>query len=845
MSKTHIIDLNIRNNSSGTLVYSNAWFQTGRLADGASWPPTIANSATAQVQCYESDWSPVGCSGWVEYTLNDGPIFFSFSNPVAGKNGIDVGTATSIWDDMGGHYFPVERPIQLSNGTWLNVTIDSTGGDTNNATWDVELCDVATIQPANLELANVEQVWSSLPSTGTRRYFRCDDPPTGLVGIALSHFKGLSVYADKFIFTHTNLPLILPNQNGRYMIADRLGDQRWDQATVDATLDTLHPGWAHPCSSQACGSFMAMGIQQTADSNVSEIQVMDIRMTRVNQAATLLGTIPIPDDGVNGVGMTRETGPDGHYIVAGINGTTLNVYRSATSSLIANGVPTVQFERILQQTIEDSGPGLALVTQQGDGAIYMFALNADAGEDNNEVNLYKLDIQNRTCTRVGTRHVQIPGMSDSVTLLEEYATALGGWAGGLLAENGAPFLNSSFRYGKGLAITSPTTIEVYASDRNVLPLSQLPVVGSDKDFSVVTWSSEPSGTFTPVYAQGDPGNGIGGYDLRSPADRVFAFDFDGSGRLDHLALYRPGTGTIWILKQTAGTFSAVYAQGDPGNGIGGYDLGSPADQAFAFDFDHSGKLDHLVLYRPGAGAIFIVKNNGGVFTPVYAQGDPGGGIGGYDLLSPADRAFAFDYDHSGNPDHIALYRPGTGTMWILKNAGGTFTQVYAQGDPGQGIGGYDLGSSADHAFAFDYDHSGKLDHLVLYRPGTGTIWILKQTAGTFSAVFAEGDPGNGIGGYDLSSPADRAFAIDYDGTGKLDHIALYRPGTGTIWILKNDGGSFSPVYAAGDPGSGIGGYDLLSPADRAFAFDYDQTGRLDYLSLYRPGTGTIWILKRV
>jgi hypothetical protein len=54
--------------------------------------------------------------------------------------------------------------------------------------------------------------------------------------------------------------------------------------------------------------------------------------------------------------------------------------------------------------------------------------------------------------------------------------------------------------------------------------------------------------FRPVYNQGDPGNGIGGYDLASSADRVFAFDWDSSGKLDHLALYRPGTGTIWVLK---------------------------------------------------------------------------------------------------------------------------------------------------------------------------------------------------------------------------------------------------------------------------------------------------------
>jgi hypothetical protein len=354
----------------------------------------------------------------------------------------------------------------------------------------------------------------------------------------------------------------------------------------------------------------------------------------------------------------------------------------------------------------------------------------------------------------------------------------------------------------------------------------------------------PTNAFAPVYAQGDPGSGIGGYDLKSPADRAFAFDYDGSGKADHVALYRPGTGTMWILKNSGGNFSPVYHQGDPGNGIGGYDLKSPADLAFAFDYNSSGKLDHIVLYRPGTGTMWILKNSGGNFSPVYHEGDPGNGIGGYDLKSAADRAFAFDYDSSGKLDHIALYRPATGTMWILKNSGGNFSPVYHEGDPGNGIGGYDLKSSADLAFAFDYDSSGKLDHIALYRPATGTMWILKNSGGSFSPVYHEGDPGNGIGGYDLRSPADRAFAFDYDGSGKLDHLALYRPATGTMWILKNSGGAFSAVYHQGDPGLGIGGYDLKSGADSAFAFDYDASGKLDHLALYRPGTGTMWILKK-
>jgi hypothetical protein len=99
-----------------------------------------------------------------------------------------------------------------------------------------------------------------------------------------------------------------------------------------------------------------------------------------------------------------------------------------------------------------------------------------------------------------------------------------------------------------------------------------------------------------------------------------------------------------------------------------------------------------------------------LFEPVYQEGDPGHGIGGYDLKSSADRAFSFDYDHSGKPDHLVLFRPGAGTIFILKDEDGVLNPVYQQGDTGHGIGGYDLKSSADRAFAFDYDHSGKLDH---------------------------------------------------------------------------------------------------------------------------------------
>jgi len=48
----------------------------------------------------------------------------------------------------------------------------------------------------------------------------------------------------------------------------------------------------------------------------------------------------------------------------------------------------------------------------------------------------------------------------------------------------------------------------------------------------------------------------------------------------------------------------------------------------------------------------------------------------------------------------------------------------------------------------------------------------------------------------------------------LDHLLLYRPGTGMIAILRNAGGTFAPVFK----GKGTGGYDLTSANDRAIAF---------------------------
>ncbi|KAJ7575408.1 hypothetical protein C8J56DRAFT_801699, partial [Mycena floridula] len=325
-------------------------------------------------------------------------------------------------------------------------------------------------------------------------------------------------------------------------------------------------------------------------------------------------------------------------------------------------------------------------------------------------------------------------------------------------------------------------------------------------------------------------------------DKSFAFDYQSVGKQNYIVLYRPGKGAISIVGPDQ---KAAVSFGDPGPGLGGFDLSDKADLAFAYDFGHTGKMDHIVFYRPGTGLITIVSSPSmkAVFTSST-------GIGGYDIKSPADLRLAFDYAGTGKLDHLVFYRPGAGAIFIIAhNSDNTFSPVYKQGgDTLAGIGGFDLKSPLDRIFAFDFDGKGLLNHLVLYRPGSGNIWIIALQANkTYSTVSKST---TGMAGYDLLSTADQAFSYDFEGSGFLNYIMLYRLGGGAVWIAKHNGdGTFTAVYSKsssdGSPGTtGIGGFDFMWPTDRAFAYDYKSSGVMNAIAISRSGTGTFFIVAR-
>ncbi len=334
------------------------------------------------------------------------------------------------------------------------------------------------------------------------------------------------------------------------------------------------------------------------------------------------------------------------------------------------------------------------------------------------------------------------------------------------------------------------------------------------------------------------GSGIAGFILVA-GDGVLAYDYNSTGHLDHLLCYMPGAGAIVIAERTgADNYQHVYFQGAPGPGIGGFTLSDPHDRIIAVDYTGNGHLDHLLCYRPGGGlAVVVAKGADGTFSAARTFT---AGIGDFPLTDTRDRIVAYDWTGSGRLDHLLCYRPGAGFLTILqRQSDGTFSSVWSSTT---GIGGWDLGAANDQVIAYDYEGNGNLDHVVVYRPGSGGIAILQHRSdGTFANVYWQGDPGNGIVDFPLSDPADRIIAYDFAGTGRLDHLFCYRPGAGLVRILARQPHTttFVPVYIK--PG-GIGGYDFAHPADVAVAIDPTDTGTLGGLALCRPGPGTIWIV---
>lgn len=198
-------------------------------------------------------------------------------------------------------------------------------------------------------------------------------------------------------------------------------------------------------------------------------------------------------------------------------------------------------------------------------------------------------------------------------------------------------------------------IRVYGPDGTQLSAASAPVLDNGLSFVGISFNAGER-IARVVIESGNAGlsatnnDGVNGVDIVAMDDFIYGeprateshpSDFDGDGTTD-LAVFRPASGTWFILNSGSSTFSGVQ-------------FGQNGDIPVDGDFDGDSRSD-IALFRPSTGQWFISRSSDGQFQATT-------------FGTNGDKPVPGDYDKDGNTD-IAVWRPGTGQYFILRSSNG-------------------------------------------------------------------------------------------------------------------------------------------------------------------------------
>lgn len=196
---------------------------------------------------------------------------------------------------------------------------------------------------------------------------------------------------------------------------------------------------------------------------------------------------------------------------------------------------------------------------------------------------------------------------------------------------------------------------------------------------------------------------------------------------------------------------------------------------------------------------------------------------------------AYDANGTGHDDHVLIYVPGQGILYLLRYQGGIYWHL--EWSSTTGIAGYDLKGAYDKIISYDYG-SGTKNALITYRPGSGFVWVININGSGDSRYFTAAVRGNsGIGGFDLKGQTDQIVAVDHN-AGAMD-LVCYRPAYGYVWYLNHSAYSTN-FTAANSTHSGMSGFSFLFQQDRLFAINTSGSSVVNannLMFMYRPGYG--------
>ena len=274
---------------------------------------------------------------------------------------------------------------------------------------------------------------------------------------------------------------------------------------------------------------------------------------------------------------------------------------------------------------------------------------------------------------------------------------------------------------------------------------------------------------------------VGNFQMKFGPNRMrYSASFTSAILKSSPSVFRPSEGTWYSLASVDHPVHTVRQWGING------------DTPIAADFFGHGTSQLAAIRNQNGQKVWYI-GTGQVMQKVFPWG----------LAS--DKAVVGDFDRDGIADPVAIRNTPNGFVWYIRRSNDDSLRTFQWGMTG------------DRPVIGDFDGDRFTDVSIIRNTQNGLIWYLLRSNFDGAPLYTTPTILQfGLGG-------DLAAAEDYDGDRTTD-IAVYRPSTGTWYILRSSDGQVQYMNF------GLAG-DKPQPAD------YDGDGKAD-LGIYRPSNGT-------